>query len=81
MDYKIKKKKEEFEPVTVEITLNTPDELAWFTGCMNLGSKTVKDMNNTYLCFDSPGELFGERKSWLWEELECLCRKYGLTKD
>jgi hypothetical protein len=76
MDYKIKKKKEEFEPVTVEITLNTLDELAWFTGCMNLTATKIHVMNIDYLNF-CPIEKNGD----LWEELDCLCRKYGLTKD
>lgn len=77
MDYKIKKKKEEFEPVTVEITLNTRNELAWFTGCINLATAHIRELNEYYLKFDS----FIKKSDGLWEELDYLCRKYGLTKD
>jgi hypothetical protein len=80
MDYKIKKKKEEFEPVTVEITLNTPDELAWFTGCINLGPGKVLDMNDNYLLYDRT-YINIRKKDSLWTELNALCYKHGLSKD
>lgn len=46
MKYQIKI--EEFQPITVTITLENKDELLDFAGRLNLHSKTVQELNSIF---------------------------------
>lgn len=72
MKYDIKREELIFEPITVSIVLETPEDLCTFLTLLHIPNKVLNEYN-TYNVPNDSGRMYD-----LWDELDDIAIKLGL---